>query len=161
MATAAAFTTTAAAAFAAVLVTMVMTMTATAAVFTVIVVVIVRAMNMTVSQFFFSRFTNRNNFYVKFQILARQHVVTINHNVIVFHFGNLYRYRARSVSAETHPYLQFINAHKDVFRHTLHQIFVILAVSVVRANSDIKFVANFMAFQRRFGPEIREPWPCR
>lgn len=94
MATATAFTTTAAAAFAAVLVTMVMTMTATATVFTVIVVVIVRAVNMTVSQFFFSRFTNRNNFYVKFQILARQHVVTINHNVIVFHFGNLYRYRA-------------------------------------------------------------------
>ncbi len=92
MAAAAAFTTAAAAAFAAVLVTMVMTMTATAAVFTVIVVVIVRAMNMTVSQFLFSRFTNRNNFYVKFQILASQHVVTINHNVIVFHFGNFYRY---------------------------------------------------------------------
>lgn len=67
MATATAFTTTAAAAFAAVLVTMVMTMTATATVFTVIVVVIVRAVNMTVSQFFFSRFTNRNNFYVNFR----------------------------------------------------------------------------------------------
>lgn len=158
MATAAAFTTTAAAAFAAVLVTMVMTMTATAAVFTVIVVVIVCAVNMTVSQFFFSRFTNRNNFYVKFQILTRQHVVTINHNVIVFHFGNLYRYRALvGFRQETHPYLQFINAHKDVFRHTLHQIFVILAVSVVRANSDIKFVANFMAFQRGFQTRDQEP----
>ncbi|GDV84741.1 hypothetical protein ExPUPEC96_00038 [Escherichia coli] len=32
----------------------------------------------------------------------------------------------------------------------MHQVFVVLTVSVVRANSDIKFVANFMTFQRRF-----------
>ncbi|ABX23960.1 hypothetical protein SARI_04171 [Salmonella enterica subsp. arizonae serovar 62:z4,z23:-] len=150
-ATTVAFTATAAAAFAAVLVTMVMTVTAAATVFTVIVVMIVRAVNMAVGQFFFSRFTNRNNFYVKFQILTSQHVVTINHNMIVFHFGNFYRYRTLvGFRQETHTYLQFINAHKDVFRHALHQIFIILTVSVVCANSNIKFVANFMAFQRGF-----------
>lgn len=32
----------------------------------------------------------------------------------------------------------------------MHQVFVVLTVSVVRANSDIKFVANFVTFQRRF-----------
>ncbi len=59
-------------------------------------------------------------------------------------------------SEETHTYLQFINAHKYVFRNAA-PVFVVLTVSVIRANSDIKFVANFMTFQRRFRAEIREP----
>lgn len=90
------FTATAAAAFAAVLVTMVVTVAVTTAatVMTVvmIVVVTVRTVNVAVSQFFFGRFADSNNFYVEFQILASQHVVTVNHNVVVFHFGNFYRY---------------------------------------------------------------------
>ncbi len=61
-------------------------------------------------------------------------------------------------SQETHTYLQFINAHKYVFRNALHQVFVVLTVSVVRTNSDIKFVANFVTFQRRFqGQRSGEP----
>ena len=104
MATAAAavtFTATAAAAFAAVLVTMVVAVSTAATVMTVvmIVVVTVRTVNVAVSQFFFGRFADSNNFYVEFQILASQHVVTVNHNVVVFHFGNFYRYWTRSVSA--------------------------------------------------------------
>ena len=116
-----------------------------------VVVVIVRAVNMTMSQFFFGRFANRHNFNVEFQVLTSQHVVTINHYVIVFNRSDFNRYRTLvGFSQETHTYLQFINAHKYVFRNALHQVFVVLTVSVIRANSDIKFVANFMTFQRRF-----------
>lgn len=88
------FTATAAAAFATVLVTMVVTVTTAATVMTVvmIVVVTVRTVNVAVSQLFFGRFADSDNFYVEFQILASQHVVTVNHNVVVFHFGNFYRY---------------------------------------------------------------------
>lgn len=88
------FTATAAAAFATVLVTMVVTVTTAATVMTVvmIVVVTVRTVNVAVSQLFFGRFADSDNFYVEFQVLASQHVVTVNHNVVVFHFGNFYRY---------------------------------------------------------------------
>lgn len=95
------FTATAAAAFATVLVTMVVTVTTAATVMTVvmIVVVTVRTVNVAVSQLFFGRFADSDNFYVEFQILASQHVVTVNHNMVVFHFGNFYRYWTWSVSA--------------------------------------------------------------
>lgn len=89
MATAAAVT--AAAAFT-VLVAMVMivAVTTAAAIVTVIVVMTVRTMNVAVSQLFFSGFADRNHFNVKLQVLASQHVVAVNHNVVVFNFGNFY-----------------------------------------------------------------------
>ena len=132
-------------------VVMIVAVAAAATVVTVVVVVTVRAVNVAMSQFFFGRFADRHNFHVKFQVLASQHVVTVNHNVVVFHFGNFYRYRALvSFRQETHANLQLVNAHEDVFRHALHQVFVILTVSVVRANSHIEFVANVVTFQRCF-----------
>ncbi|MDK7294132.1 hypothetical protein QP487_12000, partial [Streptococcus pasteurianus] len=74
-----------------------------------------RAVNVTMSQFFFSRFANRHNFNVEFQVLTGQHVVTINHDVIVFNRSDFNRSRTLvGFSQETHTYLQFINAHKYV-----------------------------------------------
>lgn len=158
VATATAVTFTAAAAFATVFMTVIVAMTTAATVVVVIVVMIVRTVNVAMSQFFFSRFANRHNFNVEFQVLTGQHVVTINHDVIVFNRSDFNRYRTLvSFSQETHTYLQFINAHKYVFRNALHQVFVVLTVSVVRANSDIKFVANFVTFQRRFQARDQEP----
>lgn len=61
-ATAVAFTATAA--FATVFMTVIVAMTTAATVVVVIVVVIVRAVNVTMSQFFFGRFANRHNFNV-------------------------------------------------------------------------------------------------
>lgn len=92
MATATAVTFTAAATFATVFMTVIVAMTAAATVVVVIVVMIVRTMNVTVSQFLFGRFTNRHNFNVEFQILTSQHVVTVNHNVIVFNGSDFNRY---------------------------------------------------------------------
>ena len=70
----------------AVVMTMVVAVTTTAAVVAVIVVMVVtvRTVNVAMSQLFFSRFTDRNNFYVELQVLTRQHVVAVNHNVVVF-----------------------------------------------------------------------------
>ena len=117
----------------------------------VIVIMAVSTVNVTMSQFFFGCFANSNNFNVEFQVLASQHVVTVNHHVIVFHFGNFYRYRALiCFSQETHANLQLVNAHEDVFRNALNQIFVVLTVSVIRAYSNIKFVADVVTFQRCF-----------
>jgi hypothetical protein len=124
----------------------------------VVMVVTMRTVNVAVSQFFFGRFTDRNNFYVEFQVLASQHVVAVNHNVVVFNFSDFYRNRALvGFSQETHANLQFVNAHEHVFRNALNQVVVVLTVSVVRAYSNVKFVANFMTFQRVSRPEIREP----
>jgi hypothetical protein len=50
----------------------------------VIMIVAVRAMYVTVSDFLFRSFTDRDHFHVKVQVLTCQHVVTINHNVLVF-----------------------------------------------------------------------------
>ena len=54
----------------------------------VVMVVTVRTVNVAMSQLFFGRFTDRNNFYVELQVLTRQHVVAVNHNVVVFHFSD-------------------------------------------------------------------------
>lgn len=59
----------------------------------VVMVVTVRTVNVAMSQLFFGRFTDRNNFYVEFQVLASQHVVAVNHNVVVFHFSDFNRNR--------------------------------------------------------------------
>ena len=87
MATTTAVAFTATAAFATVFMTVIVAMTAAATV--VIVVMIVRAVNVAMSQFFFGRFANRHNFNVEFQVLTGQHVVTINHDVIVFNSSDL------------------------------------------------------------------------
>ncbi len=60
----------------------------------VVMMMAVSAVNVAMSQLFFRRFANCDNFDVEAQILTRQHVVTINHNVLIFHFGDFYRYRA-------------------------------------------------------------------
>lgn len=92
MATATAVAFTATAAFATVFMTVIVAMTTAATVVVVIVVVIVRAVNVTMSQFFFGRFANRHNFNVEFQVLTSQHVVTINHYVIVFNRSDFNRH---------------------------------------------------------------------
>ncbi|ABU79571.1 hypothetical protein ESA_04392 [Cronobacter sakazakii ATCC BAA-894] len=135
------------------LVVVAMAVTAAATVMVVIVVMMmaVRAVNVAVSQFFFGRFADSNNFHVEVQVLARQHVVAVNHNMVVAHFGNFYRYRALiGFRQEAHANLQLVNAHEDVFRYALYQVFIVLAVSVVSAYVHIEFIANVMAFQRRF-----------
>ncbi len=110
---------------------MVMTMTATAAIFTVIVVVIVRREHDREPVLLRSLPRIATTSALNFRNSARQRG---------YHQPQRDRLPAsvslpvpgRSVSAELHPYLQFINAHKDVFRHTLHQIFVIPTRSVRR-----------------------------
>lgn len=79
----------------AVVMTMVVAVTTAAAVMAVIVVMVVtvRTVNVAMSQLFFSRFTDRNNFYVELQVLTRQHVVAVNHNVVVFNFSDFNRNR--------------------------------------------------------------------
>ena len=137
----------------AVVMTMVVAVTTAAAVVAVIVVMIVtvRTVNVAMSQLFFGRFTDRNNFYVELQVLTRQHVVAVNHNVVVFNFSDFNRHRTLvSFRQEAHANLQLVNAHEYVFRNALNQVVIILTVSVVRAYSNVEFVANFMAFQRRF-----------
>jgi hypothetical protein len=142
------------AAFTAVVMTVVVVVTvATAATAFVVVIVVmaVSTVNVAMSQFFFGRFTQRNDFNVEFQVLASQHVVTVNDNVIVFDFGDFNRNRTLvSFSQETHANLQLVNAHEDVFRYALHQIFIILTVSVVCADFDVKLIACFVTFQRIF-----------
>ncbi len=126
-------------------------MAAAATVVTVVMIVVVRAVNVAVSQFFFSRFADSNNFHVEFQILASQHVVAINHNVVVFNFSDFNRNRALvGFSQEAHADLQLVNTHEHVFRYALHQVFIILTVCIARADSNIEFIADVMAFQRIF-----------
>ncbi|KGB07925.1 hypothetical protein DR74_1620 [Enterobacter cloacae] len=136
-----------------VVVTMVVAVATAAAVMAVIVVMVVtvRTVNVAMSQLFFGCFTDSDNFYVELQVLASQHMVAINHNVVVFNFSNFNRNRALvSFRQEAHANLQFVNAHEHVFRNALNQVVVILAVCVVRAYSNVKFIANFMTFQRVF-----------
>jgi flagellar basal body-associated protein FliL len=151
---AAAVTATAAfAMFVTVVVVMAVTVTAAASVMIVVMVVIVtiRAVHVTVFQLFSRRFTNRYNFNVELQVLASQHVVTVNNYVLVVNFGNFNRYRTLiGFRQETHANLQLINAHEDVFRNALNQVFVVLAVRIVRADRNVKFVAHFMTIQRSF-----------
>gem|GEM_PF-893555 len=124
-----------------------------AAVVTVIMIVVmtVRTVNVAMSQLFFGRFADRNNFNVELQVLASQHVVAINNNVVVFNFGDFNRYWTLvGFCQEAHANLQLVNAHKYIFRNTLNQILIVLTVSVVCANSNIEFIANFMTVQRGF-----------
>ncbi len=137
---AAAATVAAAAAFTMV-VTMIVAVAAAATVMTMVMIVIVamRAVHVTVLQLFRSRFADGDDFHIKLQVLASQHVVAINHNVVVFNFSNFYWYRTLiGFRREAHANLQFINAHEDVFRYTLHRVFVILTVSVVSADGNVK-----------------------
>lgn len=80
-----------------VVVTMVVAVATAAAVMAVIVVMVVtvRTVNVAMSQLFFGCFTDSDNFYVELQVLASQHMVAINHNVVVFNFSNFNRNRAR------------------------------------------------------------------
>ena len=129
-------------------VTMIVAVAAAATVMTVVMIVIVAmsAVYVTVLQLFCSGFAQGDNFYVELQILASQHVVAVNHHEIVADFGDFYRYRTLvGFSQEAHANLQFVNAHENVFRNALNQVFVILAVRVIRADFDIKFVAHFVA----------------
>lgn len=64
-----------------------------AAAFTVFVVMVVLAVYVTVCQFFCSCFADRDNFHVEVQVLAGQHVVAVNHNVVAVNFGDFNRYR--------------------------------------------------------------------
>lgn len=79
----------------AVVMTMIVAVTTAAAVVAVIVVMVVtvRTMNVAMSQLFFGRFTDSNNFYVELQVLTSQHVVAVNHNVVVFNFCDFNRNR--------------------------------------------------------------------
>jgi hypothetical protein len=125
--------------------------TAAATVVTVIVVMAVRTVNVAVSQLFFGGFADCNHFNVELEVLASQHVVAINHNVVIFHFGDFYWNRTLvSFSQETHANLQFVNAHEHVFRNALHQVVIVLTVSIVCRDMHIKLVAGNVVFQRIF-----------
>lgn len=113
---------TAATAFA-VFVAMVMAVTAAATVVIVVVamIVAVSTVYMTMLQLFRRCFANRDDFNVELQILTSQHVVTVNNNVFVTHFGDFYRYRTLiGFRREAHAHLQLINAHKYIFRYALN-----------------------------------------
>ncbi len=116
-----------------------------------IVMMIVLAVHVTVLQLFWRGFANRHNFNVEVQVLTGQHVVTINHNMIVFDFGNFYRHRALiGFRHEAHANLQLIHTHEDIFRYALHQVVIILAVSFVSRDMHIKLIANGMIVQCLF-----------
>jgi hypothetical protein len=150
VATAAAVTATTA--FTLFLVAVIVTVAAAATAFMVVIVVmVVRTVNVAMSQFFFGCFTQRNDFNMEFQVLASQHVVTVDNDMVVFNFGDFNRNRTLiCFSQETHANLQLFNAHEDVFRYALYQVFIILTVSVVRANFNVKLIAYFVIFQRFF-----------
>lgn len=59
----------------------------------VVMMMAICTVNVAMSQFFRRGFADSNHFNVEVQVLTRQHVVTINHDVIIFHFGDFYRYR--------------------------------------------------------------------
>lgn len=107
---------TAATAFFAVIMTVVVIMVvavttaATVTVFMVVTMIVaVFAMNMAMSQFFFGRFTDCHHFNVEVQVLASQHVVAINHNVVAINFSDFDRNRALiGISQETHTDFQLI-----------------------------------------------------
>lgn len=151
MATAAAITATAFTVIVTMVVIVAVTAAATVVTMIVIVVMTVRTVNVAVSQLFFSGFADSNHFNVELEVLASQHVVTINHNVVIFNFSDFYWNRALvGFRQEAHANLQFVNAHEHVFRNALHQVVIVLTVSVVRAYSNVKFVANFVTVQRVF-----------
>ena len=134
-------------------VVMAVTVAAAATVMIVVMVMIVsiRAVDMTVLQLFSRCFANRDNFNIELQILASQHVVTVNNNVFITHFSDFNRYRALvGFCQEAHAYLQFINTHENVFRNALNQVFIVLSVRVVSADFYIKLVAYYMTIQRIF-----------
>ena len=135
-----------------VVVIVVMAVTATAAVMAVIVVMmIVCAVYVAVLQLFSRCFTNSDHFYAELQVLTCQHVVTVNDDVIVFNASDFNRNRALiGFCQETHTDLQFVNAHKDVLRNALYQVFIVLAVSVIRFDSNVKFVARLMTVKGIF-----------
>ena len=111
----------------------------------------VLAVNVAVRQLFRSRFADRDNFHIEVQVLTRQHVVAVNHDVLVFHFGDFNRNRTLiGFRQEAHANLQFVNAHKHVFRYALHQVVVVLAVCIVSRNMHVKLVADIVIFQRFF-----------
>ncbi|BFO12400.1 hypothetical protein GGER_49100 [Serratia rubidaea] len=131
-------------------VTMIVAVTAAAAV-AVLVVMVVLAVNVAVRQFFRRRFTDSHDFNVEVQVLARQHVVTVNHHVIAVHFGDFNRNRTLiGISQETHANLQLVNAHENVFWYALHQVFIIVAVGFVSANVNVETIAHRVAFERFF-----------
>src|SRR5471032_598968 len=156
MTTASAVTATAfAAVVMAVIVIMAVTLAAAATAVVMVVVVTmvmaVLAVNVAVSQFFSRCFADRDHFYVEVQILASQHVVTVNHYVVAVNFGDFYRNRTLiGVSQETHTDFQLFNTHEHVFRNALNQVFVVVAVSVVGANVHVEFVTDCMTIQRGF-----------
>jgi hypothetical protein len=129
----------------------VMTVTTAATVMIVAMIVTMRTVYMTMFQLFCRCFAKRDNFNIELQILASQHVVTINNNVFITHFGDFYRYRPLiGFREETHANLQLIDTHKNVFWNALNQVFVVLPVRIVSANFYVKFVAHFVAIQRIF-----------
>ena len=131
---------------------MVVALTTTATTFVVMVVVmIVLAVNVTMSQFFSGSFTNSDNFYVEAQVLACQHVVAIDNNVLIFNRSDFNRYWTLvGISHKAHTYFQLINTHEHIFRNALNQIFVVLTVSVICANVHIETITHNVAFQRSF-----------
>ena len=80
-----------------------------------IVIVAMRAVHVTVLQLFRSRFADGDDFHIKLQVLTSQHVVAINHNVVVFNFSDFYWYRTLIGFRRTHANLQFINAMKTFY----------------------------------------------
>ena len=117
----------------------------------VIVVMIVFTVNVAMSQLFSGCFTNRDNFYVEAQVLACQHVVAIDNNVLIFNRSNFNRYWTLvGVSHKAHANFQLVNTHEDVFRNALNQVFVVLAVSVCCANVNVETIANNVTFQSCF-----------
>ena len=125
------------------------TVTTTATTFMVVIVVmIVFAVNVAMSQFFSSCYANRDNFYVEAQVLACQHVVAIDNNVLIFNCSNLnWHWALVGISHKAHTHFQLVNAHEDVFRYALNQIIIVLAVSVICANVHVETIANYVTIQ--------------
>jgi hypothetical protein len=130
---------------------MVVTVATTATIVAVIVMMVVLAVNVAMSQFFSSCFTDCDNFYVEAQVLTCQHVIAIDNNVLIFNRSNFnWHWALVGICHKAHTHFQLVNAHEDVFRYALNQILVVLAVSVICANVHVETIANYVAFQRCF-----------
>ena len=87
--------------------------------------------NVAVCDLFFSRRANFLDRHVEVEVLARERVVTIDSDIVVFDFNHTNRDRALiGVGLELHPGLKIFDALKTLLRHDLLQCWIDLAIAI-------------------------------
>lgn len=131
--------------------TVIVAAAATVAMIMAIVVMVVFTMNVAVLQLLRGRRANGQHFDIEVQILAGQHMIAIHHHFIAVDEGDFHRHRPLvGFRQETHTHFKLLDAHKDLFRDTLDQIVVLLAVGIVSQDMQVETIADITAGQRVF-----------